>query len=80
MDRAPVDHGAQNPALHRMVFEGRVLRLAAEELRIDPPGVLQIEEQQVGGRALAQAAGLEPQDLGRCDSLDGRPSSRPIAP
>ena len=68
MDRAPVDRGSQDSAQHLMVFVGRVLRLAAKPLQIDTPGVLQIEEEEVRGRALAQPAGLEAQDFGRCHS------------
>ena len=48
-----------------MVLEGRVLRFAAEAVWIDPPGPLQIEQHEIGGRALFEAPGVQAQDIGR---------------
>ena len=49
-----------------MVFEGRVLRAANERVRVDAPGPLEIEDHQIGRRALGQAPAFEAEDLAGC--------------
>src|SRR5260370_33111684 len=71
-DRAAVDYGALDAALHRAAVERSVFRFGAELVGADAPWRVGVEDHQIGRRARPHAAGREAQDACRVD----RPASQ----
>jgi hydrogenase expression/formation protein HypC len=61
----PADQRHACPAAHFVTQEGRVLPLAAQRFRGDTPGLVGVEEANVGRTADGQRAGLDTENGGR---------------